>query len=102
MRREPPFIHTHPGELHPSYWYCLDCDQYRMDSYSIRVHCHATHDVDVPTNGIDYADGGQVYLMRHRRMEWEAEAAERFRPFVASLRGADDFALEVGDGLPDA
>lgn len=98
MVNEPRRLPTYPGEVYENRWYCLHCPQHRTDANSIRIHLGASHDIEYPAPGADYGDGEMVSLLQRQRIAWEREVPERFAVELESLRGADDFAFEVGEG----
>lgn len=78
-------------------WYCLDCLEYRASEASIRTHwtsCHGEQGEDA-ANGVDYAVGSQLLLLRIRRDQWIAEQADAFFAEMHEGFGADDFVAEA-------
>ncbi len=100
MDSEPRKLPGYSVQINNTNWYCYHCVQYRKDAPSIQTHLLATHDRPNPVRGEDYQDGCGVQMAILQRQLWEREQPALFGRRLASLRGADDFAFEVGPGAP--
>jgi hypothetical protein len=99
-RPVPPY----GNNVSSQWWYCLYCRHAQPTEYQIVTHVKHVHYNDPTTtviHGEDYTNGMHLRVMRRRWEEWSMLAIDRFSNHVASLRGADDFELEVGDGIPE-
>lgn len=106
MPREPEPLRP-PAEIDTNAvtqtrFYCLECGADRYSEGDIRTHVRTAHGEETPMNGVEYARGSHVLLMWLRWNQWSQREMERFSIILESLRGGDDFLVEVGDGLPDA
>lgn len=88
-----------------AWWYCLHCRHSAPSLHSAQTHVKNSHlSVDVddkPVQGEDYTNGDHLLVLIARWETWSLTAADRFAKQLDSLRGADDFELEVGDGVPE-
>lgn len=67
------------------------------------VRVQHVQDRDLAINeGEDFTNGDHLLILIGRWEQWSLIQVDRFAVQLASLRGADDFELEVGDGLPDS
>ena len=89
------------GAISSAWYYCLECQHALATEYSMRTHCRSVHDVDEPSQPLDYTNGTHICILMERWDAWADFLAERFVLQVESLRGADDLAQEIGDGVPD-
>jgi len=82
-----------------AWWYCLDCGEKNPMEVHIRSHWTSAHreadSTELPTNGLDYALGGQLLLLQKRRAAWIDERAEMFSNEMHERFGAEDFVAEA-------
>lgn len=100
-RSVPPYGRQN---IHRQWWYCLYCRQQTVLEADIRVHVRAAHmEPDVnPEKGEDYTNGDHLFILLDRWEKYSLLAADHFVTQLDSLRGADDFVFEVGEGVRDA
>lgn len=102
-RAVPPY---EPQTINRMWWYCLHCRHQEITEYQTKAHVktqHAGGDPDFEVaKGEDYTNGDHLHILIDRWREWSLTVADRFVLALDSLRGADDFELEVGEGLPGA
>lgn len=91
--------------LASDWWYCLYCRQPFPSEYSAKTHVRQHHyggDSEAEAvKGEDYTNGTHLRILMDRWDAWSLTAVDRFHLQLESLRGADDFAQEVGDGVPE-
>lgn len=100
-RPVPPYRRE---QVATAWWYCLYCCQSQPSRQAIETHVRIhVQDREVSINeGEDYTSGAHLKVMIERWESWSLAAADRFARALDSLGGVDDFAFEVGMGLPDA
>lgn len=87
-----------------TWYYCLYCKHAQPTEYQMASHVRYAHYAGEDTAivlGEDFTNGSHLRILKQRWDEWSLLAANKFHRQVESLRGADDFELEVGDGVPE-
>lgn len=91
-------------QVRPAWYYCLHCRRGESTEAGIKQHIVMSHgfgDMLLVVLGEDYTNGTHLKILADRWDAWSLSAIDRFHNQVESLRGADDFELEVGNGLPE-
>ena len=87
-----------------SWWYCLQCCHSAPLEATMRAHVRRVHETPEESDlfvGSDYTSGDHLLILMSRWEAWSLESANRFARELESLRGADDFEFEVGEGIPE-
>lgn len=106
MDEAPRPVPPYGDDIHSRWYYCLHCKHYQAAEYSMVSHVRTQHSGGDPEfaiiEGEDYTNGTHLRIMQYRWLNWSRQTADAFVTHLDSLRGADDFAFEVGDGVRDA
>jgi hypothetical protein len=98
QRQIPPY---RPGNISSQWYYCLECVHGLATEYSMRTHCRGVHEVEEPCVPDNFTNGTHLRILMERWNAYAEYLLSKFERSVGSLRGADDLAHEVGDGVPE-